>query len=449
MSHPRRTFRLRVLGIALFTVLAGTIFFYFLGLSGVNLLPRSTYTLHAGVADIVSLTDHADVLQAGVKVGSVDGISQAGGGATLTLSLDKRYAPVYRDGQVLIRGKTLIGENYVDLNPGTPGAGAIASGGALHTASPEATQLDQILSTLDAPHRRDVQRILDVLAAGFGGHGSDLNRFLGGTSDLVNKATPVGAVLATDRTQTAALIDDFGQIAGALGQRATDIRRLVIAGRVASQAVADRDQRLRETLRALPGFLSQARTTVAHLGTFSTSATPVMHDLRLATTALIPAIIELRPAARQGTTIVHELGSFADAVTPAAAALRSLAPVATQLMAPLAAILRQANPALAYLAPYAQQLGWQFAGMRGPSEFHDTTGGYGRVAAVVSGSLLTGAFPPAVDKVIQGLINAGILGPISKLHSNPYPTPRTGGHPTAFSGAYPRIQPDRPYTIKH
>jgi phospholipid/cholesterol/gamma-HCH transport system substrate-binding protein len=389
------------------------------------------------------------VLEAGVKVGSVSRVAQTNGAGALTLSLDERYAPVYRDGEVQIRGKTLVGENYIDLYPGTPRAGAIDDGGTVLTTPPEATQLDQVLSTFDAPHRRELQRIFDVLAAGIGGHGADLNGFLGGSAQLVDNAVPVAAVLAADRAQTASLIDDFGRVAAALGERAADIRRLVLAGRLASQAVAARDQRLRATLQALPSFLSQAKTTVSDLGTFSGAATPVMSDLRLATAALVPAIEELRPASRQGTAIVRELGSFATAATPMAAALHRLAPVATALSAPLEAILRQLNPMLAYLVPYAHGLGWLFANWRAPNEYSDQVAGYGRVSSLYSSSLVTGAFPPDTDKLIQALVKTGILGPINRLQSNPYPAPGTGGHPAPFNGTYPRIQADPPYTIKH
>jgi virulence factor Mce-like protein len=284
-----------VLGIALFTVAAAAVFVYFLRLSGVDLLPRATYTLHGEVPDIVAMSSHADVLEAGVRVGDVDGVTVAGDHAALTLSLDQRYGPVYRDGQLRIRAKTLAGENYVDLYRGDPRTGAIPAGGTLATRAPEATQLDQIISALDAPHRRDMQRILDVLGAGLGGHGAELGGFLGGTADLVDSAAPVGSVLAADRERLASLIDDFGQVSGALGARAGDIRRFVTAARGAASAVGARAAQVRATFRELPGFLAQARSAVAHLSEFSVAATPVIRDLRLGSVALIPAVRTLGP----------------------------------------------------------------------------------------------------------------------------------------------------------
>jgi phospholipid/cholesterol/gamma-HCH transport system substrate-binding protein len=444
MTHHGTTLRLRVLGIALFTLAAAAVFVYFEALAGVDLLPRATYTLHATAPDAVALSDHADVLEAGVKVGTVDGIDRAGARTALTLTLEERYSPVYRDGQIQIRAKTLAGENYVALDPGTPATGALPSGGTLPSVAPEATQLDQILSTFDAPHRRDLQRLLDVLGTGLGGHGQALNRLLGGSADLVDKATPVFTVLGADRAQVAALIDDFGTVTASLGQRSADIQRLVRSARTASIAVAARDADVRALFRVLPGFLAQARTTVAHLGAFSLSATPVLHNLRLATADLVPAIHALGPASREGSAILSELGPFADNAIRAASSLKRFSPVATALMSPLQAVLRQANPLLAYLAPYALDFGTLFSSMDGPNHYRDGSAGYARVAAILSNNLISGVSPQE-DQLMLALQKAGILPFLAIKQYNPYPRPGTATHPVPYSGTYPQIQADPPY----
>jgi len=448
MTQRGPTFKLHILGIVLFTIAAAAVFVWFEALSGVDLLPHSTYTIRAQVPDVVAMSNHADVLEAGVKVGTVDGIDESGGLAKLTLTLDKQYGPVYKDAQVQIRAKTLAGENYVALDPGTPTAGALPDGATLPSTAPEATQLDQILSTFDAPHRRDLQRLLDALGAGLGGHGPALNGLLGASAELVANAAPVTTVLADDRAQVASLIEDFGTVAGSLGQRAADIQRLVQATRTASTAVAVRDGEVRATLRVLPGFLAQAKTTIAHLGAFSLTATPVVHDLRVATAELIPAVHVLGPAADETRAVFADLGPFADVASAFAAKLKRTTPAATALMGPLEAVLRQANPLLAYLAPYALEFGTLFPSMEAPTHFRDGAAGYGRVAAMFSNNLITGV-SPAEDQLVLALQKAGLLTPLALKQYNAYPRPRTAGHPVPYTGTYPRIEPDPPYTIKH
>jgi phospholipid/cholesterol/gamma-HCH transport system substrate-binding protein len=449
MIRHDTTFWPRVLGIVLFTVAAASVFVYFLALSGVGVLPRATYTLHALAPDVVALADHADVLEAGIKVGTVDGIEQAGRRTAVTLTLERRYAPVYSDGQIQIRAKTLAGENYVGLDPGTPAAGALPSGGMLPSVALEATQLDQILSTFDARHRRDLQRLLDAFGAGLGGHGPALSKFLGGSADLVDKATPVFGVLAADRAHVASLIDDFGTVADSLGQRSADIQQLVRSARTASIAVAARDTSVRALFRVLPGFLAEARATVAQLGAFSLRATPVVHNLRVATAELVPAIHALGPASREGSAILSELGPFADAAIPAAASLKRFSPPATRIASPLQAMLRQANPLLAYLAPYAREFGTLFPSMAASSHYRDGSGGYARIASITSSQMVSGVSPQQ-DQLVLALQRAGLLPFLAIKHYNPYPPPGTSAHPVPFSGTYPHIQADPPYKVpKH
>lgn len=441
----RRVFRLRLLGIAAFTAVAAAVFVYLLSLSGVELVPHATYQIQAYAPEVVALTDHADVREAGVKVGSVDGIALSGGRALLTLTLERHYGPVYRDGQIAIRAKTLLGENYVDLTPGDPSTGALRSGATLPGQAPEATQLDQFLSTLDRPHRRDIQQILDVLAPSVGTHGPALGRFLGASGQLVENALPVTTVLSNDRSQLGSLVDDFGAVMSSLGNRAADIRSLSQATYTLGRAVAARDNALRQTLRVLPGFIDRARVTVAHLGRFSTIATPVMANLRIASTRLIPAMRALLPAARQGATIMRELGPFVAAAGANVHALEAADPSATALAAPLEAVLRQADPLFSFLAPYDLESGTLFPSMYAPVSYKDQVANYGRTASVISSSGLTGE-SAAVQRVIEYLAKAGSLSFVDHLSTNAYPKPHSHQHPLVpFTGAYPHIQPDPPY----
>jgi phospholipid/cholesterol/gamma-HCH transport system substrate-binding protein len=447
MTRASTARRLRVVGIAMFALVALGVFVWFQALAGVDLLPHATYTFHARSPNVVALSDHADVVEAGVKVGTVSGIGEAGGLADLTLTLARQYGPVYRDAQIEIGAKTLAGENYVALDPGSPAAGALPDGATLPAIAPEATQLDQILSTFDAARRRDVQRLLDLLGAGLGGRGQELNALLGGAAAVVDDALPVTEVLAADRTQVASLVDDFGTVAASLGRRTAAIRVLVHAALVAGTAVAHRDADLTATLRVLPGFVAQARDTIGQLGTFSQIAAPVVRDLALAASALVPAIGVLRPAAAEGRAVLAELTPFASISTRAASSLRQTAPPAVALLGPLEGVLRQANPLLRYLRPYALDLATFFPSMESAVHYRDAEGGYARIAIMFSNQLLAG-FPLADQQVLTTLERAGLASVISQRQFNPYPRPTEAEHPQPFTGRYPRIEPDPPYTVE-
>lgn len=438
----RKHFRLQALGVAGMLLVALGLLAYFLVLSGTHLPGSSapSYRIRAIVPDAVALAPHADVRDAGVRIGEVEDIATRGQAAVLSLAIDADVAPVYRNARVLIRGKDLAAENYVDLDPGTPRAGAEPSGATLPIANaPESTQLDQVFSMLDRRRRRNVQRILDALGQGLGGHGSDLNRFLDGGSAVVRASDPVNTALLPQRQNLAGLIDDFGQVTRALGERATAIQKFARSSRVLAGAVAARDGQLRATLGALPGFLSQAGATSARLGQFSTSATPVVRNLRIASEQLVPAVRQLRPAARETRATMKALGAFAVNAKPTLARVPAFASATTGFTPAFSSFLRQVNPFVGYLAPYARDLGSLFSSLRGSTEAYDSLGHFARIQGLVTKSSLVGVFTPEEENALRALEKAGAIQELSDTRGvDAYP-----GQP--LPGGYARVKEDPAY----
>src|SRR5947209_2081677 len=63
----------------------------------------------------------SDVLIAGAKAGSVQDITLDRNQTLVTIALDDVYAPVHSDAGVTVRPKSLLGEKYVALDPGSSG----------------------------------------------------------------------------------------------------------------------------------------------------------------------------------------------------------------------------------------------------------------------------------------------------------------------------------------
>src|SRR5437016_14444686 len=63
----------------------------------------------------------SDVLIAGAKAGSVQDITLDGNQTLVTVALDDAYAPVHSDARATVRPKSLLGEKYVALDPGSAG----------------------------------------------------------------------------------------------------------------------------------------------------------------------------------------------------------------------------------------------------------------------------------------------------------------------------------------
>jgi phospholipid/cholesterol/gamma-HCH transport system substrate-binding protein len=430
------TQRATAVRLGLFLLACFGVFLYLYHLSGGALIPgQKGYRVQAIVPDALGMAQNADVRQDGVRVGRVVDSRNLGRTTALMLELSDSHKPIYRDGTVLIRTKSVAGENYVELNPGHPQAGAIPDGGTLplsHTE--EATQIDDVLSVLSPARRRQLQRALTGLGAGLANHGSDLNQLFEATSAAVTDGGAVTATLAAQKQHLASLVDAVGRVTQALGDRRDAIRIFVRASNDAATAVAARDTELSRTLAELPGFLVQTRTTAGRLRGFSVTATPVVHDLRLALRDLTPAVEDLNAAAPAGERVTRELTPFARALRSPVAALGPFSRATANVVPGLATTLRQANPLLGYLSPFAVELPTVFGQIGAATKYTDTIGHLGRLAIMFG------------TESLPGKLSVGSSGTFGV---NAYPGTGQAGESTPPAGPYPQLQPDPPYTSAH
>src|SRR5204862_450657 len=88
----------------------------------------------ATFAQLVNGTPAAAAVRiAGVSVGKVipKPLDPQGNRTIATIQLDNQYAPLRKDARAILRTKTIIGETYVEITPGSPSAPPIPDGGLL------------------------------------------------------------------------------------------------------------------------------------------------------------------------------------------------------------------------------------------------------------------------------------------------------------------------------
>ena len=168
------------------------------------------------------LATEADVRISGVPVGKVKTIETdpKTGRSTVTMELEAKYSPLPSDAKALLRQKTLLGETYVELTPGTEQAEKVPEGGRLPEGNvSETVELDEILRTFDPETRAAFQEWMQTQAQAIAGHGRDLNDALGNLGPFAEDAAVLVDILNRQEPAVTRLISNTGVVFEALTER--------------------------------------------------------------------------------------------------------------------------------------------------------------------------------------------------------------------------------------
>src|SRR3982074_1400022 len=124
----------KIVTMVLFTLsCVGLLLFLWLSFGGTVPLNPQGYRVKLSFPNAQELATQADGRIAGVSVGKVvqKELDPAGNATIATVQLGNQYAPIHRNATAILRQKTILGETYIDLNPGTRGSPALPDGSLL------------------------------------------------------------------------------------------------------------------------------------------------------------------------------------------------------------------------------------------------------------------------------------------------------------------------------
>ncbi len=123
----------------------GLLLFLWVAFGGPIPLKPKSYQFSADFPEATTLAIEADVRIGGVSVGKVKTLElpDEGNATRATIEIEPEFAPIAEDTRAILRQKTLLGETYIELTPGSKtDAGAPVSlgaqGGATDAESPRA-----------------------------------------------------------------------------------------------------------------------------------------------------------------------------------------------------------------------------------------------------------------------------------------------------------------------
>jgi phospholipid/cholesterol/gamma-HCH transport system substrate-binding protein len=340
------------------------VLFLWLAFGGPIPLKPKGYRVSVSFAEASQLATEADVRISGVPVGKVKSIEadSTTGRSVVTIELDPKYTPLPSDARAMLRQKTLLGETYVELTPGTAQAPKLPEGGQLADGNvSETVELDEILRTFDEPTRRAFQEWMQTQAQAITGQGSDLNDALGNLGPFAQDASELVDILNREQPAVQQLIANTGVVFEALTARDGQLRDLIENSNSVFQTTASRDRQLEETFIALPTFERESRATIRRLTQFADNTDPLVTQLR-------PAARELSPTLQDLAALAPDLNAFFVALGPLIDASAAGFPAAEQVLEDLRPLLgqidpaaRQINPVLEALAFYQRELTGFFA----------------------------------------------------------------------------------------
>ena len=141
-----------------------------------------SYQVKVPFTEASQLAEQSDVRISGVDVGKVESIELGSKGkeAVALLNIDDKYAPLPDSTRAMLRTKTLLGETYIELTPGSRKGAEMPDGGTLPEANvAESVQLDEIFRTFNAKTRAAFQTWQQEAAVAIEGQGASLSYAFG------------------------------------------------------------------------------------------------------------------------------------------------------------------------------------------------------------------------------------------------------------------------------
>ena len=358
---------------------------------------HGTYKVRAIFDDASFAVAGEQVRVAGAPVGSIASLEVTHNKqAAVTLTIDDaRFTPFHANGTCAIRPQSLIGEMYVDCDPGTSSAPAlrrITSGpGAgtyylpvVRTHSPVDFDISQDIYREPIAQRLAI--ILNELGTGLAARGSDLNAVIHRADPALQNTDQVLKILAGQNRELAKLATDSAAVLTPLAKQRKSLADFIVQANTTAVASADRANDISRSIQLLPGFLRQLKPLMADLGTLADQGTPVARELNSSASALGREFTELTPFAKAARTSLIALGN---AAAKSQGPLLATLPLDRQLQrlgnqtAPAATLLDRLTASLNKSGAIGQLMALLFYGTSAANGF-DSLGHYLRDELLVS-----------------------------------------------------------------
>jgi phospholipid/cholesterol/gamma-HCH transport system substrate-binding protein len=281
------------------------------------------YEVNATFSNSANVALNSPVRIAGVDVGKVVKTERDGDNTKVTFTVDSSGRPIHDDAFAAIRPRIFLeGNFFVELDPGSPSAPEMDSGGTIPVSrTSTAVQLDEILTALQSPVRADLSRLLESYGTALtheptaeedetqlpevkGKSGAEaLNgAFKYGGDAGRYSAQVTNALLGSQQKDLSRLVSSAGRAFGAFANQQRDLQGLIVnfdvfTGALANQAtnLSATIHLLAPTLRITHASLVSLNRTLPPLRTYAIELRPAVAELPGLIAASKPFLAQIRP----------------------------------------------------------------------------------------------------------------------------------------------------------
>ena len=219
---------------------------------------------------------------------------------------EEGFADFRKDARCEIQPQSLIGEFFVDCQPGS--AEEKLEGRLPVEQTSSTIPADLINNILRRPYRERLRLIIAELGAGLAGRPQDLSEVLRRAHPGLRETSKVLNILGNQRGIIRDFISDSDTVVAELEGNKRDVARFVTEAADTAEISATRRADIARSFEKLPRFLDELRPTMAALEDLADEQTPLLRDLQIAAPDLNSFLEELGPFAESSLPAIRSLG---------------------------------------------------------------------------------------------------------------------------------------------
>jgi len=209
-----------------------------------------THTVSMQVVDADGIGVSSDVRVAGRLVGQVTSVTAHGAYTVVVFHVDDSEWPLPADTTASIRLATLLGQKYVELQPGQDKGSQLGDNGVIGTdRTKPVVDFDQILDTFDKPTRTSLTDIIKTAGGAVQSQEGTLQQLLPDLHDLSqHSVTPTGELVKRD-PELNTILENLGTTADQLDRSRDDLAGVIDNLNSVTGALASHSDALRGFIR--------------------------------------------------------------------------------------------------------------------------------------------------------------------------------------------------------